>query len=223
MIKIENVQVSGFEAAMRGMRAPMQSWAKSDSMVGDDGIFYIGDADVELAQKLFKAGTEHRKFMRFIDICMDVTAPRYWWTEFDTYHFADRNSCSTMHTIMKRPFTREDFSFDHVHPLTEGVFDEVISHLNVLRTMYTVGLDDDIEKHDKWLWYSLISLLPQSYMQKATIHINYETAANIIRQRSNHKLEEWHKFCDVLKQAPLLAEIMGLEIGAETGAEEKEE
>lgn len=211
MIKLEHLTVSGFEAALRGMRNALSSWDKSDSFVDDNGVYQVGDADMALARKLFKAGPEHRKYMRFIDITMDVTAPRYWWTEFDTYHFADRNSCSTMHTIMKEPFGRSDFSFDHAHPLTEGIFDEVIDHLNALRTIYLNGMDGDIPEKDKGVWYSLISLLPQSYMQRATIKINYETAANIIRQRSNHKLEEWHTFCDMLKKAPLLAEIAGLE------------
>lgn len=211
MIKLENLTVDGFEAALRGMRNPLNSWDKSDSFVGQDGMFYVGENDLDLMKRLCKAGTEHRKFMRMMHISMDVVAPRYWWTEFDTYTFADRNSCSTMHKIMEHPFTRSDFSFDHIHPLSEGYMDEVIDHLNTLRVIYLQGVDGDYEPKDKEIWYSLIALLPQSYMQRATISFNYETAANIIRQRSNHKLEEWHTFCDTLKAAPYMSEILGLE------------
>ena len=206
MIKIEAVDVWGFKHAVRGMRNPMNSWDKSDSVFDDiwSDHFVIGDNDLDLMHRLFVGGTEHRKFMRMIHVSMDVTAPLYWWKEYDTYKVSTvANSCSTMHKIHSKEFTLDDFSTEH---LTEDVsckaFLQVIEALNFNRDMF-------LETKDKKWWWNMIQLLPSSYNQKRTLDFNYETAVQIIRQRTGHKLNEWYKFVDTLWDLPYMREIVG--------------
>lgn len=214
MLKVENIDVYGFEAAIRGMRNPMNSWDKSDSALCrkdcsdctvkpacgcpkdgtfDEDYFCIGQNDLDLMQRLARAGTEHRKYMRMIAVTMDITAPLYWWKEFDTYKVGTvANSCSTMHKIHSKKIDEGDFSID------EGLlsyFVDTIIECERLRELY-------VETKDKKYWRALIQLLPNSYNQKRTVMINYETVFNIIRQRENHKLDEWREFVDVLMGLP---------------------
>ena len=181
MIKIENAETFNFEGAIRGMRNPLNSWDKSDSVYENPFGFNIGEADLNLMKKLYKGGTEHRKFMRQIFISMDITAPLYFWKEFDTYKVGTvSNSCSTMHTIHKKEFELDDFSHDHLRPIGLALLYNIIGALNEYRKMY-------LETKDKDDWWQLIQLLPSSYNQKRTITMNYENAATIIRQRTGHK------------------------------------
>lgn len=194
MIKFEKTEVHGLEPALRGMRNPLDSWAKSDSFFSDvtDEDNCIGNADAELASRLIKSGTEHCKFLRQIVCWVDITAPRFWWMEFDTYrHGVEKNSCSTMHTIMKREFTPDDFT-----PLTGK---PVIDELNGLRQSYLDAKDD----HQKKLfWRALIEKLPQGYMQKRTVMMSYQAIRAMCHQRKGHKLSEWHDFIDWAKTLP---------------------
>ena len=216
MIKLENINVFNFEGAIRGMRNPLNSWDKSDSVYENPFGFNIGEADLNLMKKLYKGGTEHRKFMRQIFVSMDITAPLYWWKEFDTYKVGTvSNSCSTMHTIHKKEFSLDDFSIEHVSddsleinykyvkywnkPIDALV--DLIDILNACREKY-------LETKDKKWWWQLIQLLPSSYNQKRTITMNYENAATIIRQRTGHKLDEWNVFINELKQLPYIEKIM---------------
>lgn len=190
MIKIENVHTYGWEAAIRGMRNPLNSWEKSDSDFGNGTLLWLGENDYELMMKLVRAGTDHKKFMRMINVTMDITAPLYWWKEFDTYKVGTvRNSCSTMHTIMKKEFTIDDFSHDKlIGDGIEPLFD-MIDALNKFREKYLDG------NYKTW-WWQIIQLLPSSYNQRATVQLNYETLRNIYHSRKNHKLDEWHNFCE---------------------------
>ena len=208
VMDVDRIEVWGFEHAIRGMRNPKNSWKRSDSGYGLDGededIFVFGKKDLELARKLFHAGTEHRKFMRQIFVSMDILAPRYWWTEYDTYKIGTvANSCSTMHKITAKEFTKNDFacgSLETDEDLEE--FEKDIYMLNMYRDLY-------LKTKDKRYWYKIIQKLPQSYLQKRTVTFNYEVAATIIRQRSGHKLNEWNTFVDILqKNLPYLAEII---------------
>lgn len=217
MIKIEKQEVFNFEGAIRGMRNPLNSWDKSDSVYENPFGFNIGEADLNLMKKLYKGGTEHRKFMRQIFISMDITAPLYLWKEFDTYKIGTvSNSCSTMHTIHKKKFDLKDFSVEHV---SDDVLDveynggkytnspkdcliDLIDILNACRDKY-------LETKDKKWWWQLIQLLPSSYNQKRTITMNYENAATIIRQRTGHKLDEWKVLIESLEKLPYLKTIMG--------------
>lgn len=208
MIRIENIGVWGWEHAIRGMRNPMNSWAKSDSGYGidgeDDDVFSVGNNDLSLIRKLFAAGTEHRKFMRQIFVSLDVTAPLYWWKEFDTYKVGTvANSCSTMHKIHAREFVLDDFSHEH---LLEDEAIEFMKHLVDGLNFYRKKF---LETKDKVYWWQMIQLLPSSYNQRRTLTMNYEVAATIIRQREGHKLDEWNEFVKVLKGLPYMAEIMG--------------
>ena len=204
MIKIEAVDVWGFEHAIRGMRNPMNSWDKSDSYFRSDVSWGLGSADLDLMHRLFVGGTEHRKFMRMIHVSMDVTAPLYWWKEYDTYKVSTvANSCSTMHKIHAKEFTLDDFSHEHLNDdVIEKPFKEIIDCLNFFRGLY-------IQHKDKDDWWQMIQLLPSSYNQRRTLDFNYETAVQIIRQRTGHKLDEWHKFVDVLWCLPYMREIVG--------------
>ena len=198
MIKIENVETFNFENAIRGMRNPLSSWGKSDSTPGT-----LGAADLNLMRRLYKAGSEHRKYLRQIFISMDITAPLYWWKEFDTYKVGTvSNSCSTMHTIHKKEFTLDDFSIEH---LTEGNVEGFKSVLNCLNT----ARQNYIETRDKKWWWQMIQVLPASYNQKRTITMNYENAITIIKQRTGHKLDEWSVLIEELKKLPHLEEIIG--------------
>lgn len=191
MIKIENTNVCGWKAAIRGMRNPMNSWDKSDSYHEDDA-FVLGNADLDLMKKLIKAGTDHSKFMRMIDVSCDIIAPLYWWKEFDTYKVGTvRNSCSTMHTIHKKPFVIDDFSHEHCPAFLYGAMEM----LNVWRNLY-------IETNDKKYWFAMIQLLPSSYNQQATVQLNYAVLRNMYYSRKNHKLDEWRVFCEWSESLP---------------------
>ena len=199
MIKVENIDVYNFKNAVRGMRNPLNSWDKSDSTFfpdydeGKDG-YIIGVADLDLMKRLYKAGTEHRKYLRQIFVSLDITAPLYWWKEFDTYKIGTTsNSCSTMHKITSKIFTLDDFSVDHLERNIAVVnFKAIIKQLNDSR-------DEYLSTKDKKYWYNIIQLLPSSYMQKRTIDLNYQTLRRIYFARRNHKLDEWHMFCDWIK------------------------
>ena len=192
MIKIENVDIYGWEAAIRGMRNPMNSWDKSDSgwdSFGGATGYSIGDNDLDLMKRLVKAGSDHRKFMRFITVTCDITAPRYWWTEADTYRIGkEQNSCSTMHKIHAKEFELEDFSYEHLQISAMEVFVEVIRWLNEYRERYLADKDKDD-------WWQMIQLLPQSYNQRRTVQMNYEVLRNMYHARKFHKLDEWRDFC----------------------------
>lgn len=216
MIKIENVETYGWEAAFRGMRNPKNSWGRADSCVCDQGVcpmiwfggepalecdaehrdFCIGKNDMKLACALVAGGPVHAKFRRMLTITMDVTAPLYWWKEFDTYKVGTvANSCSTMHKIHSKEFVLDDFSIERLDEESMQAIKKVIWTLNRARSRF-------IEAKDKNAWWQMIQLLPSSYNQKRTIQLNYETAANIYLWRHDHKLDEWHVFCDHLKALP---------------------
>ena len=262
MIKFENTEVVGWESAIRGMRNPMNSWERSDSGYGCDEYpqytcahcgayddiyaecpgtqkYKIGPNDLDLMTLLRNAGTDHRKFMRMITVYADITAPLYWWKEFDTYKVGTvANSCSTMHKIATKEFTRNDFSLEHLRPRSLNVLDEIIMELNIWREIYINGYPsemgyDEIKPKDKEVWWQMIQLLPSSYNQKRTVMLNYEVLANIYKSRRNHKLDEWseHKeqlyitdredikresiegqfgFCDWIKTLPYSELITGI-------------
>ena len=231
MLKVEKTETYGWEAAIRGMRNPMNSWDKSDSAFGRNleipyaqnnpttmldkyGVeTYIGDNDLDLMKRLAKAGTDHRKFMRMITVYCDITAPLYWWKEFDTYKVGTvANSCSTMHKIQAKEFTLDDFSCEHLFGLEDepfmvtvssdgtnlsplGLMADVIKMLNGCREKY-------IETKNKDYWWQMIQLLPSSYNQKRTVMLNYEVLANMHKSRKNHKLDEWREFCDWIETLP---------------------
>ena len=202
MIKVENVEVWGFEHAIRGMRNPMNSWDKSDSY-GASNRYVIGENDLSLMKRLYKGGTEHRKYLRQIVISLDITAPLYWWKEFDTYKVGTvANSCSTMHKIAAKEFELDDFSFDNFDFYGEwkDPVTDVIDACEKLRQAY-------LKTKDKSYWYLLIRLLPSSYNQKRTVTLNYENAITMIRQRTGHKLDEWNTFVEFLKTLPYIKEI----------------
>lgn len=232
MIKIDNVEVYGWEAAIRGARNPMNSWDKSDScwccgdlvcskMDCDLGCnvphFVIGKADLKLMKKLAAAGSDHRKFMRMISVTYDITAPMYWWKEFDTYKVGTvRNSCSTMHTITNKEFTLDDFSHDKLNDFGLYNLNLIIEKLNYARNIYVNGIEysngelfHTIEPGTKEYWYQIIQLLPSSYNQKATVQLNYEVLANIYHSRKNHKLDEWREFCSWIETLPYSELITG--------------
>lgn len=196
MLKTERVSVMNLENALRGMRNPMNSWDKSDSYYDEDGTYVIGEADLSLAERLAHSGTDHRKYLRQIFVSVDITAPLYWWKEFDTYKVATvANSTSTMHKIHAKPFSRADFSTDHMDEETLAQFDHIIAYLELLRGKY-------MENKDKRYWYDMIQFLPSSYDQMRTVTLNYETLTNIYYARRNHKLDEWHTFCDMICALP---------------------
>lgn len=242
MISIEQTQTYGWEAAIRGMRNPMNSWDKSDSkfcdyygvnewcdgwmikydnthacsfydegrccedMISEFMYTHVGENDLNLMERLTKAGTDHRKFMRMITVYCDITAPLYWWKEFDTYKVGTvANSCSTMHKIQAKEFELDDFSHEHMFPESLKRLEDTISTLEFCRYVYThweehrdTKLPEGI-KTKKDLWWQMIQLLPSSYNQKRTVMMNYEILANIYKSRKNHKLDEWRTFCDWIK------------------------
>lgn len=223
MIKIENIEVFGWESAIRGMRNPMNSWDKSDSWYGCrygdyghteantcgdacrfDCEYILGTNDLDLMRKLVTAGSDHSKFMRMINVTCDITAPLYWWKECDTYKVGTvRNSCSTMHKIHAKEFTSEDFSFEKVMPDVEGI-SYFLGRLNYARKMY-------LETQDKRYWYSMIQILPSSYNQRATVQLNYQVLRNMYHSRKNHKLDEWHDFCHWVESLPY-SELITMEV-----------
>ena len=193
MIKIENIDVYGFEAAIRGARNPMNSWDRMDSGY-NNGKFEIGENDYKLLKNLTIAGPEHRKWNRMVTVTMDITAPLYFFKEYDTYKVGTvANSCSTMHKIQAKKFEISDFSVEHLRSLR--VMHEVIDELNFYRDKF----NKDKKKED---WWEMIQLLPTSYNQKRTVHLNYEVLGTIYHQRRHHKLDEWHVFCDIIKTLP---------------------
>ena len=206
MIKVEKIDVWGFEHAIRGMRNPMNSWDKSDTLLCgnvDNPDLILGQNDLDLMKRLYKAGTEHRKYLRQIFVSMDITAPLYWWKEMDTYKIGTvANSCSTMHKIAAKEFELDDFSHEHLLPISESVLDTVIRELNSFRGLY-------LTHKDKEHWWQLIQLLPSSYNQKRTVTFTYENVMTMIRQRTGHKLDEWRNFVEILHDLPYVAEITG--------------
>lgn len=216
MVRVDNVEVFNFAGAIRGCRAPYRSYDKSDSGWRENDLGYqyyrIGEADMALMQKLYKGGPEHRKFMRQIFVTMDITAPLYWWKQFDKYQIGvTTDSESTMHTLAKEPLSILDFSFDTGDsPLIDDVsvmsdiMHNVVDCCEYVRKKYQ-------ETKDPALWRLLIQLLPESYNQTRVVTMNYEVAATIIRQRSGHKLCEWRVFIEELRDLPYLSEIMGEE------------
>lgn len=235
MIKIENTETYGWEAAIRGMRNPLNSWAKSDSCT--KGPFYcsdyccnhvecrfreemglaIGPNDYDLMKRLRQSGTDHRKFMRMIMVSVDITAPLYWWKEFDTYKVGTvANSCSTMHKIHAKEFTLDDFSHEHLDSGTVGeelnaldVFKIQIAALNTYRQLF-ISCPEELGPEKKHYWWQMIQLLPSSYNQKRTVTMNYEVLANIYKSRKTHKLDEWREgFCDWIKSLPYSEFITG--------------
>lgn len=230
MIRIENEVCptsEQMEFIIRGMRNPMNSWDKSDSVFfetmfdsipysqnnkvieidGNGNGTYVGDKDLDLMKRLIKSGTDHRKFMRMIPVYIDITAPLYWWKEFDTYKVGTvANSCSTMHKISEKRFEREDFSIEHIHNFSEHhwmvCMDNIISSLNVAREKY-------LETKDKNYWWQMIQLLPSSYNQKRSVMLNYEVLANMYKSRKNHKLDEWRDFCKWIEDLPFSYLITG--------------
>lgn len=254
MLKLENTEVMGWEAAIRGMRNPKNSWEKSDTRTGCMGVgcstcpirqfcntstvmvSVVGPNDHTLMMQLRNAGTDHRKFMRMIAVYVDITAPLYWWKEFDTYKVGTvANSCSTMHKIADKEFTLEDFSHEHLRgmsPVADHRGDGVvvidsplgrlkitIAELNEWRDIYNNGGHVDnydgtetvYPPHDKTAWWQMIQLLPSSYNQRRTVMLNYEVLANMYRSRRNHKLDEWHTFCDWIEGLPYSELIVGKE------------
>lgn len=201
MIRVEHLETWGFSHAIRGMRNPMNSWSKSDSRLDADEPIQIGENDLKLMQKLYRGGTEHRKYLRQIMVAMDITAPLYWWKEFDTYKIGTvANSCSTMHKIAAKPFVREDFSCEKLDAEALDCLDRIIETLNRNRERF-------LTEKDKRYWWNMIQLLPTSYQQKRTVTLNYETVYTILRQRRGHKLDEWNDFCVILSKLPYVAEI----------------
>lgn len=266
MLKLENTEVMGWEAAIRGMRNPKNSWEKSDSITctekmemsneeiesecgkcpkngkcdiyDTDPHFIAGPNDHTLMMQLRNAGTDHRKFMRMIAVYVDITAPLYWWKEFDTYKVGTvANSCSTMHKIADKEFTLEDFSHEHLCDDELALLEEVIARLNMNRVVfnakndkqvdrYTVMSDECYEKYKKTLWWQMIQLLPSSYNQRRTVMLNYEVLANMYKSRRHHKLDEWHTFCDWIEGLPYSELITGsneVRASAESGGKETDE
>ena len=193
MIKIENVDVCNITRAIYSARNAMNSWNKSDSDIEND---VLGSSDLSLAKRLIVAGTDHRKFMRMITIYVDVTAPLYWWKEYDTYKVGTvANSCSTMHKIAAKEFTFDDFSYEYLNGHSEMVLEDVIKALNAEREYY-------LKSNDKSAWWQMIQLLPSSYNQRRTLMLNYEVLTNIYKSRRGHKLDEWKTFCKWIETLP---------------------
>ena len=248
MIKIENAEIVGWEAAIRGMRNPLNSWEKSDSKWYSIGIptnnsaaindkylsqkYCIGDNDYDLMKRLRNAGTDHRKFMRMITVYVDITAPLYWWKEFDTYKVGTvANSCSTMHKIHAKEFTLDDFSCEHLitnkdpdcydasyHWYSESantkLYATPLDGLKVIIGILNANREAYLETKNKEYWWQLIQLLPSSYNQRRTVMLNYEVLANIYKSRRNHKLDEWHVFCEWIESLPYSELIT--DVGAES-------
>ena len=240
MIKLENIVITGWEAAIRGMRNPMNSWDKSDSLFYDDGDFYdihgnagpwpeehcpgyaeLGPNDLDLAKRLSIGGPVHGKFKRMIVVTLDITAPLYWWKEFDTYKVGTvANSCSTMHKIHAKEFTLEDFSHEHLIETSmemlsampeETIIKSVMTPIDILNCIIMIlnqCRKKFLETQDKRYWWQMIQLLPTSYNQKRTVMLNYEVLTNIYHYRKDHKLDEWHDFCDMIRGLPYAKELI---------------
>lgn len=202
MITISDTRVFGWEAAICGMRNPLNSWDKSDSGYYDeDGGFVIGDADLKLMETLSHSGPDHAKFLRFINVTCDIVAPLYWWKQFDTYRVGvEKNSCSTMHRIHAKEFTMDDFSTDHMDDGDIDLMWVIICNLNEHRKLF-------IESKDKEEWYHMIQLLPECYNQKRTVQMSYAAVKAMYHARKNHKLDEWRRFCEWAETLPKFKEI----------------
>jgi hypothetical protein len=202
MLKTERIAVMNLENAMRGARNPLNSWARSDSYYNEKGEYILGPNDLDLAKRLRNAGSDHRKYLRQVIVCMDITAPMYWWKEFDTYKVGTvANSTSTMHKIHAAPFTADDFSCERMTEATRAKFDGVIAYMEDLRLRYN-------ETKDKALWIDMIQFLPSSYNQMRTVTMNYENLINIYHARKNHKLSEWHVLCADIEKLPYAKELI---------------
>lgn len=214
MIKIENVDVFGWEAAIRGMRNPMNSWDRSDTRYYAIGTPVIGENDLKLMRTLGKAGAVHGKYLRMINVTCDITAPLYWWKEFDTYKVCTvSNSCSTMHKIHEKEFTLDDFSCEHFNEESKIMLENVINFLNISRDCYNsikrkrIMSQEDVML-EKSYWWQMIQLLPSSYNQKRTVQLNYEVLRGMYEYRKNHKLDEWVEFCKWIERLPYFKEIL---------------
>jgi hypothetical protein len=209
MITIEKISVMNLENAVRGARNPMNSWEKSDSYYDEKGNYILGENDLDLCRRLAKAGSDHRKYLRQIFVSMDICAPLYWWKEFDTYKVATvANSCSTMHKVHAKPFSREDFSHDRLSEDGLAALDALIAYLESERLAF-------VETKDRAHWHNIIQLLPSSYNQLRTVTMNYETLINIYYARKSHKLAEWHTMCDVIRAMPYAKELILVRDGEE--------
>ena len=207
MIKIENVDVCGWKAAIRGMRNPMNSWDKSDSKEYENWVaggieFEVGDNDLKLMKTLSKSGDDHGKFLRMINVTLDITAPLYWWKEFDTYKVGTvANSCSTMHKIHAKEFELDDFSHEHLDEMTLDWLSGTIDILNNRRSLFLMTKDKDY-------WWEMIQTLPSSYNQKRTVQLNYQVLKNMYLARKHHKLDEWREFCEWCETLPYFKELV---------------
>ena len=209
MLKCERTSVMNIENAMRGARNPMNSWDRADSYYDEEGSFHLGPNDMNLAKRLRLAGSDHRKFIRQIFVSVDITAPLYWWKEYDTYKVATvANSTSTMHKIHAKPFTLSDFSHDHLTEEGLESLHRTVEDLERIRLRFIEGK----KKED---WYTIIQLLPSSYEQMRTCTMNYESLINMYFSRKSHKLEEWHSCCDWIKSLPYAKELILAEKGVE--------
>ena len=205
MIKVERTSVMNFENAIRGARNPMNSWGRMDSAYDSEGNYVLGANDLDLAKRLAHAGSDHRKFLRQIFVSVDITAPLYWWKEFDTYKVGTvSNSCSTMHKIHAAPFSREDFSHDRLDEDGLVVLDAMIAYLEIERRKFVA------DKENKQSWHNMIQLLPSSYNQMRTISFNYEVLINIYYARRHHKLAEGHTLCDLIMSLPYAKELIAV-------------
>ena len=203
MLKIERSSVMNIDNAIRGARNPMNSWAKSDSYYDENGKFVMGEADLEFGRRLCHAGSHHRKFIRQIFVSVDITAPLYWWKEFDTYKVGTvANSCSTMHKIHSKAFDRDDFSHDRLDEGGLRMLDATVEYLEAERQKFVA------DKDNKQSWHNMIQMLPSSYNQMRTVTLNYENLINIYYARRNHKLAEWHTVCEWIESLPYAKELI---------------
>ncbi len=203
MIRIERTAVMNFENAIRGARNPMNSWARTDSAYDADGNYVLGPNDLDLAVRLARAGSDHRKYLRMVFVSVDITAPLYWWKEFDTYKVGTvANSCSTMHKIHAKPFDRDDFSHDRMDAPALATLDALVAFLESERLKFIS------DKTNKQAWHNIIQLLPSSFNQMRTVTLNYEVLSNIYYARRTHKLAEWHSLCAWIESLPYAAQLI---------------
>ena len=203
MLKVERISVMNFENAVRGARNPMNSWAKSDSYYDENGNYVLGENDLSLCKRLANAGSDHRKYLRQIFVTMDITAPLYWWKEFDTYKVGTvANSCSTMHKIHSKPFEMSDFSCDRMDEGGLAMMNAVIDYLEAERKKFVA------DQTERAPWHNIIQMLPTSYNQMRTVTMNYEVLINMYYARKTHKLAEWHTLCDAITQLPYAEELI---------------
>lgn len=204
MLKTERTAVMNMENAIRGARNPMNSWSKSDSYYDENGTFVVGPADLDFGRRLIRAGSDERKFLRQIFVSVDITAPLYWWKEFDTYKVGTvANSTSTMHKIHAKPFSRDDFSYDRLDEGGLAMLDSIVAYLEEERSRYMAN------REDRRSWHNMIQILPTSYNQMRTVTLNYENLINIYYARRHHKLAEWHTLCDWIMTLPYAKEWIG--------------